>query len=144
MTDFAWSAMWPGPLKKEVDHEGPLTIAQDAQSYQPTFHPGDDIMREQTTLTLDIEQAPIRELSIDEIEMVGGGFGLPHINWGKIEHKAEGIVHTAINNAKSHDWKNVGTDAVFGWGIGSAFGGEGAVIGGLAGADYALYRQDFG
>jgi hypothetical protein len=101
-------------------------------------------MREQITLTLDLEQASIRELSIDEIEMVGGGFGLPHINWGKIEHKAEAIAHTAINNVKSHDWKTVGTDAVFGWGIGSAFGGEGAVIGGLAGADYALYRQDFG
>ncbi|MDB5607251.1 MAG: hypothetical protein JWP25_4151 [Bradyrhizobium sp.] len=101
-------------------------------------------MREQITFSLDVEQVSIRELSPDEIEMVGGGFGLPHIDWGKIEHKASSIVHTAINNAKSHDWKNVGTDAVFGWGIGSAFGGEGAVIGGLAGADYALYRQDFG
>jgi hypothetical protein len=31
MTDFSWSAMWPSPLKpKEVNHEGPLTIAQDA------------------------------------------------------------------------------------------------------------------
>jgi hypothetical protein len=69
-------------------------------------------MREQITLTLDVEQVSIRELSPDEIEMVGGGFGLPHIDWGKIEHKASSIVHTAINNAKSHDWKNVGTDAV--------------------------------
>ena len=101
-------------------------------------------MREQITLTLDIEQASIRELSFEEIERVGGGFGLPHINWGKIEHEASSIAHTAINNAKSHDWKEVGRDAVVGWGLGSAFGGEGAVIGGLAGADYALYRQDFG
>jgi hypothetical protein len=115
----------------------------DAETNQP-FIPGDDTMREQITLTLGIERASIRELPLDEIEMVGGGFGLPHINWSKIEHEAEGIAHTAINNAKSHDWKEVGKDAVFGWGIGSAFGGEGAVIGGLAGADYALYRQDFG
>jgi hypothetical protein len=101
-------------------------------------------MRAQNTPILEAEQPSIRELSLDEVEMVGGGFGLPHINWSKLEHEASSVVHTAIKNVKSHDWKNVGTDAVFGWGIGSAFGGEGAVIGGLVGADYALYRQDFG
>jgi hypothetical protein len=101
-------------------------------------------MSEQNTPILEVEQLSIRELSLDEVEMVGGGFGLPHINWGKLEHEASSVVHTAIKNVKSHDWKTVGGYAAGGWGLGSAFGPEGAVIGGLAGADYELYRQDFG
>jgi hypothetical protein len=102
-------------------------------------------MREQITLTCDIEQPSIRELSLDETEMVGGGFGFPHINWGGIVHKAEGLVHTAIDNIKTHNWGQVGNDAKTGVAIGGALGGpEGAAIGGLAFADYALFRQDFG
>jgi hypothetical protein len=104
-------------------------------------------MREQITVTLETEQLSIRELSLNEMEMVGGGFGLPHINWGGIVHKAEGIVHTAISNIKSHNWNEVKSDAKEGafWGGlgGAAFGvPEAGVIGALAGADYALAHQD--
>jgi hypothetical protein len=99
-------------------------------------------MREHN-LTRDIAPPSIRELSLDETEMVGGGFG-PHINWGAVGHKASSIAHTAVSNAKSHDFHAVGKAAVAGWGLGSAFGPEGAVIGGLVGADYTLARQDFG
>jgi hypothetical protein len=109
----------------------------DAGTLKPTIHPGDETMREQIGLTRDVVQLSIRELSLDESEMVGGGFGLPHIHWKAIEHKI-------VANVKSHDFHEIGKDAVFGWGIGSAFGPEGAVIGGLAGADYAALRQDFG
>jgi hypothetical protein len=37
-------------------------------------------MREQITFILEVEQTSFRELSLDETETVGGGFGLPHIN----------------------------------------------------------------
>jgi hypothetical protein len=50
--------------------------------------------------------------------MVGGGF-----SWGGLAHKAEGIVHTAIHNIESHDWKQVGNDALNGAKIGAASGG---------------------
>jgi hypothetical protein len=102
-------------------------------------------MRNQITSVGAADQSSIRELCFDEIEMVGGGFGLPHINWGAIEHKASSIVHTAISNAETHNWKQVGSAATTGAGLGGSFaGGWGAAIGGLAFADYTLYRQDFG
>jgi hypothetical protein len=112
---------------------------------------GNETMRDQITLTCDVAQPSIRELSLNETEMVGGGF-----SWGGLVHKAEGIVHTAIHNIESHDWKQVGNDALNGAKIGAASGGViglfagdpgagaayGGAIGTLAGADYALARQD--
>ena len=74
-------------------------------------------MRDQITLTCDVVQPSIRELSLNEIEMVGGGF-----SWGGLVHKAEGIVHTAVHNI-DHDWKQVGNDALNGAKIGAASGG---------------------
>jgi hypothetical protein len=114
-------------------------------------HKGNKTMRDQITLSCDVAQPSIRELSLNEIEMVGGGF-----SWGGLVHKAEGIVHTAIHNIESHDWKQVGNDALNGAKIGAASGGViglfagdpgagaayGGAIGTLAGADYALARQD--
>jgi hypothetical protein len=97
------------------------------------------------------EGTALRELSLDETEMVGGGF-----SWGGLLHKAEGIAHTAIHNIESHNWNQVGNDALNGAKIGAAAGGVigifagdpgagaayGGAIGTLAGADYALIRQD--
>jgi hypothetical protein len=99
-------------------------------------------MQEQTTATGGLAAASLRELSVDEVEMVSGGFGLPHIslphiNWG-------GIVHTVVRNVESHNWGQVASDAAEGASIGSAFGPWGAVIGGAAGGDFALFHQDFG
>jgi len=80
-------------------------------------------MRDQITPTCDVAQPAIRELSLDEIEMIGGGF-----SWGGLVHKAEGIVQTAIHNVESHDWKQVGNDAL-----------NGAKIGGVAGGVLGLF-----
>jgi hypothetical protein len=84
---------------------------------------GDETMRDQITPTCDVAQPAIRELSLDEIEMIGGGF-----SWGGLVHKAEGIVQTAIHNVESHDWKQVGNDAL-----------NGAKIGGVAGGVLGLF-----
>jgi len=46
-------------------------------------------MRDQITLTGGTEQPSIRELSLDETEMVGGGF-----SWGGLVH---GVEHAAGN-----------------------------------------------
>ena len=82
-------------------------------------------MRDQITATCDVAQPSVRELSRNEIEMIGGGF-----SWGGLVHKAEAIAHTAIHNIESHDWKQVGNDALNGAKIGAASGG---VIGLFAG-----------
>ena len=106
-------------------------------------------MRDQITPTFDVAQPSVRELSRNEIEMIGGGF-----SWGGLVHKAEGIAHTAIHNIESHDWKQVGNDALNGAKIGAAagtvigafvgapgtVGAYGGAIGTVAGADYALFR----
>jgi hypothetical protein len=42
---------------------------------KPISQTGNETMRENITLTRDIEQSSIRELSLDEAEAVGGGFG---------------------------------------------------------------------
>jgi hypothetical protein len=47
-------------------------------------------MQENITLTRDIEQSSIRELSLEETEAVGGGFG-----WGSIVH---GIEHAGTES----------------------------------------------
>jgi len=108
-------------------------------------------MRNQITLPGDTERPSIRELSLDETETVGGGF-----SWSGLVHKAEGIVHTAIHNIESHNWTQVGNDALNGAKIGGVAGGVvgaffgepgpvgayGGAIGALVGADYALARQD--
>ncbi len=115
-------------------------------------------MRDQITLTLETEQLSIRELSLDEMEMVGGGFGFPHINWGGIVHKAESVAKTAIHNVTHRNWSQVTSDGetggfwggLVGGGIGLIGGPEGAgagaavggVIGGLVGVDVALAHQD--
>jgi hypothetical protein len=84
----------------------------------------------------------LRELSLDEAEMVGGGF-----SWGGLVHGAENLAKTAINNIKSHDWNEVWNDAKNGATAGGAVGAffgvpELGLVTGLAGADYALARQD--
>src|SRR5215813_7496222 len=99
-------------------------------------------MQEQTTSSSGLATASLRELSIDEVEMVSGGFhfphiSLPHINWS-------GIGHTIVRNVESHNWGQVASNAAEGASIGSAWGPWGAAIGGAAGGDYALFRQDFG
>jgi hypothetical protein len=95
------------------------------------------------------EGTALRELSLDEADMVGGGF-----SWGGLVHKAEGIAHTAIHNIESHDWTHIGNDALNGAKIGAAagtvigafvgapgtVGAYGGAIGTVAGADYALFR----
>jgi hypothetical protein len=96
----------------------------------------------------------LRELSLDEADMVGGGF-----SWGGLVHKAEAIGRTAIHNATNRNWNQITSDgenglfwgSLAGGGIGLVYdGGEGAqagaavggVIGGLVGVDIALARQD--
>jgi hypothetical protein len=51
-------------------------------------------MREQITLTGDIAEPSIRELSFDETEMVGGGFSLGGLVHGA-EHAASNVAHSA-------------------------------------------------
>jgi hypothetical protein len=81
-------------------------------------------MREQT-LTCDNAETFIREISFNETEMVGGGLGLPHINWGKVGHEAGAILSTAKTNIESHNWK----DVAIGAGVGNIFAGpEGALV----------------
>jgi hypothetical protein len=110
-------------------------------------------MREQITLTLEVEQLSIRELSLDEMEIVGGGF-----SWGGLVHKAESIAKTAVHNVTHRNWSQVTSDGetggfwggLVGGGIGLIGGPEGAgagaavggVIGGLVGVDIALAHQD--
>jgi hypothetical protein len=65
----------------------------DAKTNQP-FIPGDDTMREQITLSGDIAEPSIRELSLDETELVGGGFSWGGLVHG-VEHGATNVLHAA-------------------------------------------------
>jgi hypothetical protein len=96
-------------------------------------------MREQITLTFDA-QTSIRELSFDESEMVGGGWG-PHINWGAVGHKASQLWHQAKANAHTYNWDDVGKSAGVGGLIGTVGGPYGVTIGALVGADLSLAYQ---
>jgi hypothetical protein len=69
-------------------------------------------MREQITLTPDVAQPAIRELSLDEMEMVGGGF-----SWGGFFH---GVEH--LGQAVE---KGMAAGAITG-GVAGAIAGEGA------------------
>jgi len=88
--------------------------------------------------------AGVRELSLDEAEAVGGGFSFPHINWSGIAHTISHDVHTIVSHVESHNWNQVANDAKNGFSLGAVGGPWGALIGGGVGADYALFRQDFG
>jgi hypothetical protein len=79
-------------------------------------------MREQNTLTPDVVQPSIRELALDETEMVGGGF-----SWGGFFRGAEHLGHDIE--------KGMAAGAITG-GVAGALAGEGAgaAPGALAGS----------
>lgn len=79
-------------------------------------------MREQITHTPDVAQPAIRELSLDEMEMVGGGF-----SWGGFFRGAEHLGHDIE--------KGMAAGAITG-GVAGAIAGEGAgaAPGALAGS----------
>jgi uncharacterized membrane protein len=85
-----------------------------------TIHPGDDTMREQILVNAATETA-IRELSLDETEMVGGGI---HFSLGKLSSSIrndvfEGVVYGAVGGA------------VTGGLPGATLGAVGGVVGGV-------------
>jgi hypothetical protein len=82
----------------------------DAETNQP-FIPGDDTMREQITLTGDIAEPSIRELSLDETELVGGGF-----SWGGVVHSVEHAGSNVINSAETAFGAVAGSGAAVGAG----------------------------
>jgi hypothetical protein len=86
-------------------------------------------MQENIALTHDIEQSSIRELSLDEVEAVGGGF-----SWGGL---AKGIVKDVKSFSNSSFAKDVSegafTGAAGGAVAGLPEGGIGAVPGAAAG-----------
>ena len=79
-------------------------------------------MQDQITRTLETEQPSIRELSLDEMEMVGGGF-----SWGGFFRGAEHLGHDIE--------KGMAAGAITG-GVAGAIAGEGAgaAPGALAGS----------
>jgi hypothetical protein len=69
----------------------------------------------------------LRELSLDEAEMVGGGSGVP---WGLLGHEAANVYKTVSHSLESKSW----SDVLVGAGVGTAAGaGTGATIGLLGG-----------
>ena len=84
----------------------------------------------------DIQQSSIRELSLDEIDSVGGGKGF----WGKIAHGFEGFAKDVDHGAILGGVTGAVGGAVLGDGVGAIPGAAGGIVVGAAGgaATWAL------
>ena len=77
------------------------------------------------------DEGALRELSFDEAEMVGGGWG-PHINWGKIGHTIVNDSRNAVHSLESKNWSDVATASVVAGPAGAAVGAGIGLFGGPA------------